>query len=259
MRNDRLSATPNDMPAPADPASASPCARIRLARMVPLATVAAVSALAYVMVWHRGVSLAVLLERRSDVEAFVAQHWVAALATYTAIYFVVAALSVPIASILTIFGGLVFGVLAATTMALAAATAGATVVFLIAKSALGDWLVRRAGSRVEKVAAGFRADAFNYLLFLRLVPFFPFWLVNLVPALCGVRLGTFVIASALGMIPGTFAYAFFGAGLDSAIKAQNATLELFAGLVALGLLALVPVAVKRFKTARASAEMSSQT
>ena len=116
--------------------------------------------------------------------------------------------------------------------------------------------MRRAGPRVEKVAEGFRADAFNYLLFLRLVPFFPFWLVNLVPALVGVRLRTFVIASALGMIPGTLAYAFFGSGLDSAIKAQNATLQLFAGLIALGLLALVPVVVKHCKARRTSPEVS---
>ena len=144
----------------------------------------------------------------------------------------------------------------ATGATLVGATFGATIIFLIAKSALGDWLVRRAGPRVEKVAAGFRADAFNYMLFLRLVPFFPFWLVNLVPALVGVRLRTFVVASALGMIPGTLAYAFFGAGLDSAIKAQNATLQLFAGLIALGLLALVPVVVKHCKTRRTSSEAS---
>src|SRR5262249_446285 len=145
-------------------------------------------------------SLAALLEHRADIEAFVSRHWIEALAAYTALYFVVTALSLPCASFMTIFGGLIFGVVTAAIATVAGATAGATIIFLIAKSALGGWLVRRAGPRFEKVAAGFRADAFNYLLFLRLVPFFPFWLVNLVPALVGVRLRTFVIASALGMI-----------------------------------------------------------
>jgi uncharacterized membrane protein YdjX (TVP38/TMEM64 family) len=238
------------MPAPADPTVPPSTARVPLGRLAPLAIIVAITGFALAMGWQRDLSLSALLERRADIETFVSQHRIAAIAAFTALYIAVTALSLPCASFLTIFGGLIFGALTGTVAALVGATVGATVIFLIAKSALGGWLVRRAGARVEKVAAGFRADAFNYLLFLRLVPFFPFWLVNLVPALCGVPLRTFVAASALGMIPGTFAYAFFGAGLDSAIKAQNATLELVAGLIALGLLALVPVVVKRCKAGR---------
>jgi uncharacterized membrane protein YdjX (TVP38/TMEM64 family) len=247
------------MSAPADPTLPPLTARVPLARLAPLAIIVAITAVALAMGWHRELTLSALLERRAEIETFVAQHWIAAVAAYTALYIAVTALSLPCASFLTIFGGLVFGVLTATATTLVGATAGATVIFLIAKSALGGWLVRRAGSRVERVAAGFRADAFNYLLFLRLVPFFPFWLVNLVPALAGVPLRTFVAATALGMIPGTFAYAFFGAGLDSAIKAQNATLKLVAGLIALGLLSLLPVAIKRLRAARAPAETSSHS
>ncbi len=247
------------MSTPADPTSPPSTARVPLGRLAPLAVIIAISAVALAMGWHRDLSLSALLERRAEVEGFVSQHWIGALAAYTALYIAVTALSLPCASFLTIFGGLIFGALAAAGAALVGATAGATVIFLIAKSALGGWLVRRAGARVEKVAAGFRADAFNYMLFLRLVPFFPFWLVNLVPALCGVPLRIFVAASAIGMIPGTLAYAFFGAGLDSAIKAQNATLKLFAGLVALGLLALVPVVVRRFKAGRRPSEASGST
>jgi uncharacterized membrane protein YdjX (TVP38/TMEM64 family) len=247
------------MSAPADPTSPPSTARVPLGRLAPLAIIVTISAVAFAMGWHRELTLSALLERRGEIETFVAQHWIAAVAAYTALYIVVTALSLPCASFLTIFGGLVFGALTATAATLVGATAGATVIFLIARSALGGWLVRRAGSRVEKVAAGFRADAFNYLLFLRLVPFFPFWLVNLVPALAGVRLRTFVAATALGMIPGTFAYAFFGAGLDSAIKAQNATLKLVAGLVVLGLLSLLPVAIRRLKAARAPAEISTHS
>jgi uncharacterized membrane protein YdjX (TVP38/TMEM64 family) len=245
------------MSAPADPTTPPSTARVPLGRLAPLAVIVAITLVALAMGWHRELSLTALLERRAAIEDFVAQHWIAALAAYTILYVAVTALSLPCASFLTIFGGLIFGALTAAAATLAGATVGATIIFLIAKSALGGWLVRRAGPRVEKVAAGFRADAFNYLLFLRLVPFFPFWLVNLVPALVGVRLRTFVIATALGMIPGTLAYAFFGAGLDSAIKAQNATLKLFAGLIALGLLSLVPVVVKYCKAKRTSSERTS--
>ena len=93
-------------------------------------------------------------------------------------------------------------------------------IFLIARSAFGEYLTRRAGPMAARLAEGFRADAFSYLLFLRLVPF-PFWLVNLAPALFGVRLSTFVAATALGILPATLTFALFGAGLDSVIAAQE--------------------------------------
>jgi uncharacterized membrane protein YdjX (TVP38/TMEM64 family) len=242
----------------ADPTAPPSTARVPFGRLAPLAIIVAITAFALAMGWHRELSLTALLEHRAEIERFVLQHWIEALVGYTLLYIAVTALSLPCASFLTIFGGLIFGALTATVTTLVGATAGATIIFLIAQSALGGWLVRRAGARVEKVAAGFRADAFNYLLFLRLVPFFPFWLVNLVPALAGVRLRTFVVATALGMIPGTFAYAFFGAGLDSAIKAQNATVQLFAGLIALGLLSLVPIVVRRWKAGRTPSETPSE-
>jgi uncharacterized membrane protein YdjX (TVP38/TMEM64 family) len=132
-----------------------------------------------------------------------------------------------------------------------------------------------------KLAQGFRADAFSYLLFLRLVPVFPFWLINLVPALCGVRLATFVAATALGIIPGTFAIAFVGAGLDSVIVAQEAayrfclaggrsdcrlqfhmnavlTPQFLTALAALGVLALVPVAVKHLRARKQKSAISNR-
>jgi uncharacterized membrane protein YdjX (TVP38/TMEM64 family) len=130
--------------------------------------------------------------------------------------------------------------------------------------------LRRAGPRVSQLARGFREDAFSYLLFLRLVPAFPFFLVNLVPAFAGVRLGPFVAATALGIIPASFVYSFAGTGLDSVIAAQRdsysaclasgradcqltfdprdvLTPELIGALLALGLLALLPVLVKHLR------------
>jgi uncharacterized membrane protein YdjX (TVP38/TMEM64 family) len=149
-------------------------------------------------------------------------------------------------------------------------TIGATIIFLVARSACGESLIRRAGPLACKLAAGFRADAFSYLLFLRLVPAFPFFLVNLAPALVGVKLSTFVLATLIGVIPATFAFAFFGSGLDSVIAAQEkifracldsgrtdchlqfdlgmiATPQLIAALATLGVIALIPIAVKRLR------------
>jgi uncharacterized membrane protein YdjX (TVP38/TMEM64 family) len=248
-------------------------AGFRLVRFLPLAVIIVIGVTVIAMGWHKQLSLAGLVDRRADIDAFVAEHRIAALAASAGIYAGAVALSLPGAVFLTIACGMIFGALVGGLTAIVGATTGATAIFLIAKSAFGGWLVRRAGQRTESLAAGFRADAFSYLLFLRLVPVFPFWLVNLVPALCGVGLATFVGATALGIIPGTFAYAFFGAGLDSAIAAEATvyrsclsagrldchlnfdpgaavTPQLIFGLFAPGVLALVPIAVKRFRAAR---------
>jgi uncharacterized membrane protein YdjX (TVP38/TMEM64 family) len=175
--------------------------------------------------------------------------------------------------VLTLTGGILFGGVVGGAAAVVGATIGATIIFLIAKTAFGEHLAKRAGPAVGKLIGGFRADAFNYLLFLRLVPLFPFFLVNLVPALAGVRLVTFVAATFLGIIPGGFAFAFVGAGLESVIRAQSAaynaclaagrtdcrfdfdvkavvTPELLAGFAALGVIALIPVVVKRWRARR---------
>ena len=101
------------------------------------------------------------------------------------------------------------------------ATIGATLIFLVARTALGEPLLRRAGPRAEQLAQGFRDDAFSYLLFLRLVPAFPFFLVNLVPAFARVRLGPFVAATALGVIPARLPLPLPAPGLDSIIAAQK--------------------------------------
>ena len=277
---DEMSA-PGHMAAPELPASPPRAPGLRLGRLLPFALILLVGGAVTGAAWYTGLTPIALLERRVAIDAFVGEHRLAALATFAAIYALSVALSLPGGAVLTICGGIVFGGLAGGTAALIGATVGATAIFLIAKSALGGWLVRRAGGRAEKAAAGFCADAFSYLLFLRLVPVFPFWLVNLVPALCGVRLATYVAATALGIIPGTFAFAFFGAGLDRAVTAPMVayracvaaggthcrhgfdpstavTPQLIAGLVVLGVLSLVPVLLKRWRAARATSDVPSR-
>jgi uncharacterized membrane protein YdjX (TVP38/TMEM64 family) len=270
------------MSVPADhkPTTPGP-AGMRPWRVLPFALIVSASAAAAAAVWYEHPDAGALLERWDAIEAFVGNHRWAALAGFAGLYVVLAALSLPCAALLTVAGGVIFGGIAGGVASLIGATTGGTLVFLAARSALGGWLVRRGGARVATVAAGFCADAFNYLLFLRLVPIFPFWLVNLVPALCGVRLATFVAATVLGIIPATFAFAFFGAGLANAIAAQApayracvaaggahcalgfdpsaaATPELIAALVVLGVLALMPVAIKRYKAVRAPPQPQSR-
>ena len=223
---------------------------------------------------HRHLSLETLVRHRMAIDAFLDHHMIAALGAFVAIYIVVVALSIPGALLLTITSGILFGTPIGGSASVIGATTGATVIFLIARSACGENLIRRAGPLACKLAAGFRADAFNYLLFLRLVPAFPFFLVNLVPAVAGVKLRTFVAATAVGIVPATFAFAFFGSGLDSVLAAQEGpyraclaagrsqcpihfdigalvTPQLLAAFAALGALALVPVLVKRLRARHA--------
>jgi uncharacterized membrane protein YdjX (TVP38/TMEM64 family) len=241
-----------------------------LRRFVPLVIVVAASALVLAMGWQRQLSFGALVRHYEALRAFVGAHEVSAVAVYVALYIAAAALSIPVGVYLTLAGGILFGAVLGGTASVVGATIGAICIFLIAKSAIGDYLVRRAGPLAQKLARGFRADAFSYLLFLRLVPIFPFWIVNLVPALVGVKLRTFAAATAIGIIPATFVFAFVGAGLDSVIAAQQAayqsclaaarpdcrlafhidtalTPELLVALVGLGVLALVPVLVRRLR------------
>ena len=246
-------------------------------RLVALIAVVLLAGAAYAIFGYGGISLATLVRHRMAINAFVSEQRVLAVLAYIALYIAVVALSLPGAVFLTVIGGFLFGLPVGASAAVIGATAGATLIFLVARTALGEPLLRRAGPRAVQLAQGFRDDAFSYLLFLRLVPAFPFFLVNLVPALAGVRLAPFVAATALGVIPGALVYAFAGTGLDSVIAAQkNAysdclaagrtdcqlsfdakdvlTPQLLGALIALGLLALVPVVVKRLR-ARSRATM----
>lgn len=242
-------------------------------RWGPLVVLVVVAAVAYATGVYEYLSLATIADHRDALQGFVSRHWLAAIAGYGLVYIATVALSIPGAALLTVLGGFLFGWLVTGLLVVAAATVGATLVFLIARTSLGDVLARRAGPRLNALAKGFRDDAFSYLLFLRLVPLFPFWLVNIAPALFNVPLVTFVTATLLGIVPGTFAFAFLGAGLDSIIAEQKAafeacvaagrgdcemtfeagallTTELVIAFVALGLVALIPVVIRRVRARR---------
>jgi len=246
-------------------------------RLLPAAVLVLLIGAGFLLAGHNGLSLEALIRHRVEIDDFVNAHRLVAVLTYIALYIVAVALSLPGAVFLTLSGGFLFGLAIGTAAAVIGATIGATLIFLIARTALGEPLLRRAGPRAAQLAKGFREDAFSYLLFLRLVPAFPFFLVNLVPAFAGVRLLPFIAATALGVIPGALVYAFAGTGLDSVIAAQQVankdclaagrpdchmifdakdvlTPQLLGALVALGLLALVPVVVKRLR-ARSRATM----
>lgn len=228
--------------------------KARLRRLLPLLLLA----LALGLLWASGaqelLSLETLRRHRAALLAFVAERPAMAALAYLLLYVGATALSVPGAVFLTLAGGFLFGTALATCLVVLGATGGAVLLFLIARTAFGEPLRARAGPWLSKMAEGFRADAFNYLLVLRLVPIFPFWLVNLVPALLGVPLSTFAFATAIGIVPGSLVYASVGAGLghllergeepDLGLLFEPAVLLPLLGLAAL---ALLPVAWRRLR------------
>lgn len=193
-----------------------------------------------------------LSEHREALLDFVADNPILAPIAFIAIYALATAMSLPGGVVLTIAGGFLFGTLFGGFCVVIGATLGAIAIFLIAKTALGDALRSKAGPWMTRMEAGFKENELSYMLILRLVPLFPFWLVNLVPAFLGVSLATYAIATFVGIIPGSFAYASVGAGLGTVFDQGKAPgLDILADpkvwgpMLALVILALVPIVYKR--------------
>ncbi|PHP64816.1 TVP38/TMEM64 family protein [Zhengella mangrovi] len=242
---------------PAKPARAN-----ALKRFGPIAVIALGLALGYAMGWHEYLSLDFLAEQRETLTAYVGQNYAMALVTFTLLYVLAVAFSFPAASVLTIFGGFLFGWWVAGIAVAFGATAGASILFLAARSAFGDFLREKVGGFGARLADGFREDAFSYLLVLRLAPFFPFFVINIAPALFGVKLRTYVAATFLGILPGCFAYAWLGQGIGSVLDAADrdggpvslkdlVTPEITIAFVALAVVAVIPAIVRKWRGNRA--------
>lgn len=224
-----------------------------LGRLIPLVVLAAGLVAFFVLDLGQYVTLDALKENREFLQTFVAENTALAFTVYMAVYTVMVAFSLPGALIATLTGGFLFGTIFGGLATVVAATVGATIVFLIAKTALGDMLRAKAGPGIQKMEAGFQKNAFSYLMVLRLVPLFPFFLVNLAPAFLGVKLRTFVVATFFGIIPGTFVFASVGNGLGAIFDEggePNLGIifqpEVLGPILALAALSLVPVIYKRF-------------
>lgn len=225
-----------------------------LRRLAPLGLIGLALALIFVFDLDRFLTFEALRENRALLTGFVADHMILAALAFTAIYAIATALSVPGGLILSIAGGFLFGTILATGLIVVGATLGALAIFLAARSAFGDLLRARAGPFITKLDAGFRENAFSYLLVLRLVPLFPLFVVNLVPAFLGVRTGVYTAATFLGIIPGSFVFALVGAGLDDVLESTEAfspatalTPEVIGALVGLAALSLLPLAYKHWR------------
>ena len=243
-------------------------------RWLPLISLGGLIAVAYALGLQKYFTLEAMAQNHIMLETYVLDHLLASVLIYMAIYIVVVALSLPGAGILSIVGGFIFGWALSGTVTIFAATAGAIMVFQIVKTSLGATIAERAGPFVKKLSDGFADDAFNYLLFLRLVPAFPFFAINAVAGLVRVDLRTYALATFIGIIPGSYAFAWLGRGLGSIIEAQTKvhdvcvaanglancpfeisassliTPQLLIALAFLGVVSLIPVALKKWKSVR---------
>lgn len=228
----------------------------RFRKLVPLVLLALGLALIFMTGWDEYFSLAALRDHRGTLTDFVENRYLLSVLMFCGIYAAAIALSVPGSVILTVSGGFLFGKIFGTAFSVTGATIGATLVFLAARTAFGEILRVRAGSAVDRMRSGFQDNALSYLLFLRLIPVFPFFLVNLVPAFLDIRLTTYVIGTFVGIIPGAFVFTLVGSGLGDLFQrgeelSLSAVLsaDIALGLTGLAVLSLVPVIYKRVRGA----------
>lgn len=233
----------------------------RLLRLAPIGIVVLGLALGYAFGLQNYLSLGYLAEQRQALRAYVDANVIWSALLFTGVYILAVAFSFPAASILTIFGGFLFGWLLGGSLVAVGATIGASILFMATRSAFGSFLRQRVDGVVKKLADGFRENAFGYLFVIRLAPVFPFFVVNIAAALFDISLARFVAATFFGILPGTYAYAYLGQGVDSVlVAAQEAgrqaqisdlvTREITLAFFALAVVALIPTIVKQVRQRR---------
>ncbi|GAK32467.1 TVP38/TMEM64 family membrane protein [alpha proteobacterium Q-1] len=224
-------------------------------RLLPLAIFVLLIGVVYVSGVGDYLSFTALRENLELLQTFVARNTVLALLALVAFYALGTAVSLPAMSVVTIASGVIFGLWLGLLGVLLGATLGATLIFSVVRTSLGDPLRVKVRPWLGKFERGFQKDEFNYLLALRLVPVFPFWVLNIAPALLGMRLRNYVMATALGIIPGTFVFVWVGKGAAETVRLGgkvDATELLFqphviGPLAGLALLSLIPVVVRKLR------------
>ncbi|MDR4487525.1 MAG: TVP38/TMEM64 family protein [Nitrospirales bacterium] len=192
-------------------------------------------------------SLESIKANRDALLSYTASNFGVAITVFIVLYIVQTAFSLPGGAILTLTGGFLFGSFLGTIVVNIGATIGATLAFLAARYLLRDWVEHKFGARLKTIQAGFSKNAFSYLMTLRLIPAFPFFLVNLVSGLTRVSIGTYALATALGIIPGSFVFAFAGRQLGTINSlSEIASPPVLLAFTLLGLLALLPIAYRKW-------------
>jgi len=229
---------------------------LSIARLIPLLMLGAGLVAFFALGLDQYLTLDLLKENRGVLKDWVHDHKTQAVLMFIGAYIIVAAFSLPLAALLSVAGGFLFGSVFGAAWIVIGATLGSTILFLVAKSALGDPLRARFAAQIKSMEDGFRANAFSYMMLLRLVPLFPFWLVNLAAAFTGVSAVTFFVTTFIGIIPGAFVFASIGNGLNALFEAgEEPDLRLltllsrpdfYIPIIGLTVLSLIPIAYRVF-------------
>ena len=217
-------------------------------KYIPIVCLLSGFILIYLAGWDSYISISWLRENHIVLTLFVHERYFLSVAIFCSIYALTIACSMPTGMVLTLGGGFLFGTVFGALFSVIGATAGAIILFIAARTAFKDLLIKRAEFTIDRMRSGFQTNALFYLIFLRLIPIFPFFIVNLVPAVLGVKLGVYLVGTVIGIIPGAIIFAMVGSGLSQLFAAGEEfslstvlTLELTVGLIGLAFLSLLPI------------------
>lgn len=220
-----------------------------------LSVIAVAVALFFIFDLGQYLSLESLKSNRDQLRGFYEKNTLTMVLAFIGVYIVTVALSLPGATILTLCGGAIFGSVTGTLVVNIGAIIGATLAFLVARFLLRDWVETKFGEKLKPFNDGFSRNAVNYMLFVRLVPVFPFFLINLLSGLTQVRLPVYIFGTMVGTLPGTFVYANAGSNLASIDQLSDiASPGMLGAFALLGLFALIPTFYKYYKGRKAAPE-----
>lgn len=223
-------------------------------RWLPLFILCAALTAFFLLGWHHYLSFETLQEHHQTLKNWTEQHYFLAMILFMLTYLVSVAISLPGAAILTLLAGYLFGTLAGSLCVVISATLGAIIIFLAIRTSLGEVLTNKASGMIKKMEPGLKANALSYMFFLRLIPLFPFWAVNIVAGVLKVPLRDYSIATFFGIIPGTVVYVMVGNTLNRVLDAGNRPdmsiifkPQILIPILLLAILSLVPILYKHWK------------
>jgi len=196
--------------------------------------------------WHEYLTLQNLQSHAHGLQERVLDNYLQSVFLFIVIYILVTGFSIPGATVMTLAGGYLFGVIAGAVYVNAGATLGAFFAFLAARYILGNWIQERYGERLSRFNREIHENGYSYLLTLRLIPIFPFFLINFFAGLTAIPSRTFLWTTSLGIIPGSLVYAFAGSQLATVTRVGDIfSANMLLAFVLLGLFALLPVILKK--------------
>jgi uncharacterized membrane protein YdjX (TVP38/TMEM64 family) len=238
----------------------------RLTRFLPLLLLAALALAAYASGATEQVTVEGLRVHEAQLRQAVTDHRVAAVAIYIVVYGLVTGVCLPVALVMTLSGGFLFGPWIGGAATVVGATLGAVITYMAVRFAAAAWVRRhydRSQGALRKIIDGFDRNVFAYILTLRLIPLFPFAVVNVAAGLARAPVRAYVLATLVGAVPTSLIYSHLGAGLGKVFAGEtplNAGLmlepQVLLPLLGLALLALAPVAISRRRRQKSRADLS---